>query len=73
MKQGWEQQEVREIARQTGHSEQEVESLYEEVLVSLNGSARIKDYVRVLAAKRVRNILREIDHEANHGSENHLH
>jgi hypothetical protein len=69
VEQKWERQEVCEIARQTGHSEQEVETLFEEVLISLSRSARIKDYVRVLAIKRVRKILRDIDRHISHGSE----
>lgn len=73
MKQGWERQEVCEIARQTGHSEQEVEILYEEILILLSSSARIKDYVRVLAIKRVRNILREGDRQAQHHKGSSLH
>jgi hypothetical protein len=53
-------QQVREIARQTGCPEELVDGLYQEILLSLSNEARVKDYLPVLTAKRVKNRLKEM-------------
>lgn len=53
-------QQVHEIARQTGYSEELVAGLYQEILLSLSVDARIKDYLPVLTTKRVKTRLKEM-------------
>ena len=64
-------QEVREIARKTGHSEQEVEGLYLEMLGALSCRAQIKDYLFVLTSKRVCDCLREAERQDGDSSPRH--
>ena len=54
---------VADIAKETATSTDIVRALYEEELAALNSQATIKQFVTVIAAKRVKQQLRELDAE----------
>lgn len=52
--------EIHEIAHQTGFPEEVVDRLYEDALQFLAAQAHIKDYLPLLASKRVRQHLKDM-------------
>lgn len=58
--------ELQELATETGCGPQIVQDLYQDQVELLQRDARVRTYIRVIAIKRVRDVLRRTEsHHAN--------
>jgi hypothetical protein len=49
---------IQMLAKELGAPESEIRRLYEEILCSIKGGARIKDYLTVLVSRNVKDVIR---------------